>query len=192
MGFDKASMLIEGTPSAARVASVMKAVVAAVVEVGPGISGLPSVREEPAGAGPLAAVCAGATWLRDNGHFSAALVLACDLPFVNQPVLRALAQWPGSSSVVPVIAGRLQPLCARWSAEDLTVAHRLFEDQGVRSMQALVERSLGVEFVDESRWPDPLAFADVDTPDDLERLGVTVSVGEHRETRKGRRGHVER
>ncbi len=58
MGFDKASMLVGGVACAARVAAVMQAVVADAVEVGPGVSGLRAVREDPPGGGPLVAVCA--------------------------------------------------------------------------------------------------------------------------------------
>ena len=116
MGFDKASIRIGGVPCAARVAKVLRAVVAHAVEVGPGTSGLPAVREEPPGGGPLVAVCAGARVLEESGSTRPALVVACDLPLVTESVLRTLADWPGSRSVVPMIGGRPQPLCARWSA----------------------------------------------------------------------------
>ena len=122
MGFDKASIPIGGVPCAERVAKVLRAVVAHAVEVGPGTSGLPAVREEPPGGGPLVAVCAGARVLEESGSSRPALVVACDLPLVIESVLRTLADWPGSRSVVPMIGGRPQPLCARWSAQDLEAA----------------------------------------------------------------------
>jgi len=173
MGFDKASMLIDGVPCAARIAAMMQAVVADAVEVGPGVSGLAAVQEEPSGGGPLVAVCAGARALGERGGAGSALVLACDLPLVTESLLRTLAEWPGSGSVVPVIEGRPQPLCARWSAEDLAASADLVE-AGLRSMRSLLDRP-GVELVDEERWPGPAdrrAFSDVDTPADLKRLGL--------------------
>jgi molybdopterin-guanine dinucleotide biosynthesis protein A len=173
MGFDKASMLIDGVPCAVRVAAVMQAVVADVVEVGPGISGLPAVQEEPPGGGPLVAVCAGARALNKVGGARSALVLACDLPHVTENILRTLATWPGSRSVVPIIEGRPQPLCARWSADDLAATPELVE-AGMQSMRSLLDRP-GVELVDEERWPghlDRRAFSDVDTPADLKRIGL--------------------
>ncbi|MGH9029117.1 MAG: molybdenum cofactor guanylyltransferase, partial [Acidimicrobiales bacterium] len=118
MGFDKASMLVDGIPCAARVAAVMLRVVTDAVEVGPGVSGLPVISEEPRGGGPLVALCAGMSALEAIGPARSTLVLACDLPFVTVAVLRTLAGWPGKSSVVPVVGGRPQPLCARWSASD--------------------------------------------------------------------------
>ncbi len=173
MGFDKASMLIDGVPCAARVAAVMQAVVADAVEVGPGVSGLPAVQEEPPGGGPLVAVCAGARALNEVGGARSALVLACDLPLVTEDLLRTLAHWPGSRSVVPIIEGRPQPLCARWSAADLAAAADLAE-AGTRSMRSLLDRP-GIELVEEERWPgqvDRRAFSDVDTPADLKRIGL--------------------
>ena len=173
MGFDKASIPIGGVPCAARVAKVLRAVVAHAVEVGPGTSGLPAVREEPPGGGPLVAVCAGARVLEESGSTGPALVVACDLPLVTESVLRTLADWPGSRSVVPMIGGRPQPLCARWSAPDLEAAADLV-GAGMRSMQSLLDRQ-DVELVTEDRWPggvDRRAFTDVDTPADLERLAL--------------------
>jgi molybdenum cofactor guanylyltransferase len=176
MGFDKASVLIDGVPCAVRVATVMRGVVTQAVEVGPGISGLPAVEERPPGSGPLVALCAGARALRASGHALPALVVACDLPLLTEAVLRALARSPGTHSVVPVVDGRLQPLCARWSATDLLAASDLVA-AGQRSMHALCDRP-GVQVLDEGPWSgttDCRALSDVDTPADLERLGLTWS-----------------
>lgn len=177
MGFDKASMLIGGVPCAARVAATLHAVVADSFEVGPGVSGLPAVQEEPLGGGPLVAVCTGARALNQVGGSRSALVLACDLPLVTEALLRILAHWPGSRSVVPIIEGQPQPLCARWSAEDLAAAADLVE-AGIRSMRSLLDRP-GVELVEEERWPgevDRRAFSDVDTPADLEGIGLAWEI----------------
>lgn len=181
MGFDKASMLIDGIPCATRVAAVLQAVVADAVEVGPGVSGLPAVQEEPPGGGPLVAVCAATRALNEVGEARSALVLACDLPLVTEDLLRTLAHWPGVGSVVPIIGGRPQPLCARWSGEDLAAAADLVE-AGMRSMRSLLDRP-GVELVDEERWPgqmDRRAFSDVDTPADLKRLRLAPSTPSRR------------
>ena len=177
MGFDKASMLIGGVPCAAKVAAVMQAVVADAVEVGPGVSGLPAVQEEPLGGGPLVAVCTGARALNELGGWRSALVVACDLPLVTEGLLRTLVQWPGSHSVVPMIEGQPQSLCARWSAEDLAAAADLVE-AGMRSVRSLLNLA-GVELVEEERWPgevDRRAFSDVDTPADLEGIGLAWEI----------------
>ncbi len=173
MGFDKATMPIDGVPAAERIAQTMRTVVSVAVEVGPGVSGLPVVTESRPGRGPLVAVCAGAAALRP-ARARHVLVLACDLPLLTGAVLTTLARWPGEQSVVPVIDGFPQPLCARWSPEDLAAAAELAE-AGERSMRPLLDRP-GIVLADEACWPgdmDRSAFSDVDTPTDLERLGIT-------------------
>lgn len=173
MGFDKALLLVDGAPNGVRLADVLKEVAAPVLEVGPGVSGLPALREDPAGSGPLVAICAGSRRLRDMGHTGPVLVLACDLPFMTSSVVSELAWWPGPSSVVPVVAGRAQPLCARWSQKDLRAAEA-FVEKGQRALKCLLGRP-GIAFPDESHWAAdglPRAFADADSPADLKALGL--------------------
>jgi molybdopterin-guanine dinucleotide biosynthesis protein A len=173
MGFDKALVEVDGMPSAARLAAVLSEVASLVLEVGPGRSGLTAVAEQPPGRGPLVAACAARRALRAVGHSGPVLLLACDLAFVAAGDLVLLSRWPGPASVVPVVDGRPQPLCARWSPEDLDAASALVR-AGERSMKALLHRP-GIVFVDEERWPTGRArhvFADFDTPSDLAALGL--------------------
>ena len=174
MGFDKTKVAIDGVPCAERTARLVARVVNVAVEVGPGHSFLPAVREEPPGTGPLAAVVAGHIWLGQvSPRTRGAVVVAGDLPALNEVVLAMLADWPGEGSVVPVVEGRAQPLLARWSAEALLRAETLVA-QGQRSMRSLLEDP-EILFIDEKRWPsgvDAGVFADMDTTDDLARLGL--------------------
>jgi molybdopterin-guanine dinucleotide biosynthesis protein A len=174
MGLDKTVLPVEGFGCAERVARVLRCVVDPVVEVGPGVTTLPAVREDPPGTGPLAATCAGFARLCSMAGTALSVVLAAgDLPFLSDAAVRMLADWPTAGSVVPVVEGRPQPLCARWSASALAEAGRALA-RGERSMHPLLSWR-DVEFVDESGWPgtvDVLAFSDIDTRADLERLGL--------------------
>ena len=72
-----------------------------------------------------------------------------------------------------MVRGRPQPLCARWASEDLDGAQALVS-AGHRSLQHLLTQP-GVEVLDESRWGHVVneeEFFDVDTPEDLQRLGL--------------------
>jgi molybdopterin-guanine dinucleotide biosynthesis protein A len=176
MGFDKASLVVEHVPVARRLGQLLQEVASPAIEVGPGASGLPAVREEPLGEGPLVALCSGHAALSAKEPAAAALVLACDMPLVDAVLLRLLADWPGRGSVVPVVRGHVQPLCARWSSADLRLAAELVR-AGERSMRALVARA-GVVLLEEQEWSEAVeerCFFDVDTPADLAALGLRWS-----------------
>ena len=175
MGRDKASLPINGSTLARRTAALLERVTLTALEVGPGTSGLWATREVPPGAGPLAAIAEGCRALRQHGHDGGALVVACDLPFVSEDLLRFLVAYDAPGSVVPIVRGRAQPLLARWGQHDLDATPGLVA-LGARSLRALLARP-GVTFLDASTWShvaDDTTFADVDSPDDLRRLGLSV------------------
>jgi len=71
MGHDKSRLIVEGSTLAVRTARLLRPVVETAVEVGPGVSGLPTTLEEPPGGGPLAALSAGYRALRLKSVFGA-------------------------------------------------------------------------------------------------------------------------
>ena len=156
-----------------RGARVLGEVCNPVLEVGVGASELPTVREDPPGAGPLAAIVAGVVELRARGHDGPAIVLAVDLPFVEPRVLGWLADHPVPGTVVPRVDGYAQSLCARYSTEALAVAEQLVAE-GEHSMRSLLA-AVPVTYLDEQAWGevcDARTFTDVDTPEDLQRPGL--------------------
>ena len=182
MGRDKAAIPAaeldpDGTPPAElslaeRTARLLEDVCARSIEVGPGYSHLPSVVESPAGTGPLAAVAAGWEALAEAGWTGPVLVVATDLPCLTTGMLRWLSARPGRRSVVPVVDGRVQPLCARYSAPDMQRAVRLVA-AGARAMRALID-SIDAEMAPPEEWFAAAGrmdvLADADTPDDLRRV----------------------
>jgi molybdopterin-guanine dinucleotide biosynthesis protein A len=173
MGRDKATLVIGGRSLAEHVAACLSQVVAPVLEVGPGRSGLPVAPEDRPGAGPLTALVAGWRALSADGHRGPVVVVACDLPRVSEPLLRLIASHPGSASVVPVVDGRPQPLCARFSASALEHG-AVLAGAGRRSLGPLLEHP-DVQWLEPSQWgrvADDADFADVDTPADVARLGL--------------------
>jgi molybdopterin-guanine dinucleotide biosynthesis protein A len=172
MGREKSTIVVNGLTLAARGARLLANVVEIAIEVGPGVSGLFSINEEPRGEGPLVAIEAGYRALNQRGFVGDVLVLACDLPRVSESLLRYLANYEAPGSVVPIVEGRAQPLCAKWSQVDLEATSDLVES-GERSLRFLTTRPR-VTLLDESRWSVAASedqFLDVDTPDDLRSMG---------------------
>src|SRR5438105_8578446 len=137
MGRDKALLEVDGQRLVDRAAALLAAVADPVVEVGPGWSGLPAIREEPPGSGPLAALGAGAAALRTAGHEGPVLVLAVDMPRVSVELLRLLARRAGPGTAVPRADGHPQPLCARYGPAALATVDGLLA-AGERSLRALL------------------------------------------------------
>ena len=175
MGEDKALIEVGGRRLVDHAAALLTAVADPVIEVGPGWSGLPAVREDPPGSGPLAALGAGAASLRAAGHDGAVLVLAVDMPRVGVELLRLLAGRPGTATAVPRAGGHPQPMCARYGPDVLAAVDERLAAGG-RSLRDLLETlaiSGAVSWVEQEEWEPvagPEAFADVDTPEDLRRL----------------------
>jgi molybdopterin-guanine dinucleotide biosynthesis protein A len=120
MGRDKARLSWAGEPLASRVAARVRAACGQAVLVGGGAGrsyedlGWPWWPDPPelAGAGPLAGLLTALTIAERI------LLVACDLPAIEPELLRrivALAR--GRPAGIPVIGGRLQPLCAVYGSE---------------------------------------------------------------------------
>ena len=170
LGRDKATLAFGDSHLADHLAKVLVSICSPVIEVGPGVTSLPSVREDPPLSGPLAAIAAGWEAIRKEGLIGA-VVMACDLPRVDAALLAMLAV-PGQSSCVPVVRGRPQYLCARYSAQALDNAGTLLE-RGRRSVASLAAAA-AVDLPAERRWcaiTSAEAFSDIDRPEDLWLLG---------------------
>ena len=171
MGTDKARLVVGGRRLAERAAEVLEEVCHTIIEVGPGVSGLPAVREDPPGAGPLAALGAGAAELARRGHSGPVLLLAVDMPFVDGRLLAFLRDRLGPATAVPLAGGQPQPLCARYGPEALAAVPSLLA-AGERSLRALLA-AVEVGWVEPAEWEPvsgPDAFRDLDTPEDVVRL----------------------
>ncbi len=175
LGVDKATLILEGETLAARAARLLTDRCSEVMEVGPGVTSLRAVRETPAGAGPLAALVAGASGFRDSETEppGALVLLACDLPWVA-PVLDALVAAPAHVEiVVPVDEdGRRQYVCARYGPRSVGAAAALLEG-GERSLHALVA---SIDDVLEVGGFTSGVFADIDVPDDARRAGIELTI----------------
>ena len=174
MGRDKATIVVEGESLAVRLARVLSEVCAPALEVGPGVSGLRSIREDPQGEGPLAALLAGF----DALGVAPLLLLAVDLPFMSAALLGLVAAWPGAGTVGPTIAGRPQLVCARYGSDVLAEAGARYAE-GERSLRWVfgLPGTVALDEDDMRGVASERSFADLDEPADLDRWGLRSSDG---------------
>jgi molybdopterin-guanine dinucleotide biosynthesis protein A len=173
MGRDKAQVSLGGLAllehSVSAVAEVCETVIIAGGDRPPGRIGADSVvwvADPPAAAGPLAGILAG---LLASPH-PAAVVVACDMPFVKPDFLRHLLDLlEGCDAVVPLAAGRAQPLHAAYSRASIAGVQSVLR-LGGRSVADLLPR-LRVRYLGEERCADMdsdgLSCFNVNTPEDL-------------------------
>ncbi len=181
MGVDKATIRLGDETLAARAARVLAEVCEPVLEVGPGRSGLHAVADDAPGGGPLVAL---ATAVRVLGAGRPILLLGVDLPLVDAALLALVAGWPGDASAVPMQAGFPQLCCARYGTDALALlagepaGGEPAVEAPLRSLRGLLER-VGYSAIPEDDWQRVTradALDDVDTPEDLARLGLGFSL----------------
>ena len=166
MGSPKSALPIDGGTFGQRLADLLVTVAGPVLEVGAGTTSLDRVVDDHPGGGPLAAIATG--WKALTPRPSAVVVLACDLPYLTRAFLVRLVAAESEGSVVPEVGGQLQPLCACYTASTLDLAGPLVRS-GARAMRDLLDAA-PFTVLPAAGWAR--ALADVDTPEDLERLGL--------------------
>jgi molybdopterin-guanine dinucleotide biosynthesis protein A len=164
---DKRNLRIGGETLLQRsVGAVRGAGARRVVIVGDeGVDDAPAVREEPAFAGPVAAIAAGLQAL--PGDADAVLVIACDMPGVAAALPALLDSFAGDG-VIAVDRRRRQHLAIAVGCTSLQSAITALPSVADASMRALLGNLDLVEVVVPEGSTD-----DIDTWDDAARFGIT-------------------
>jgi molybdopterin-guanine dinucleotide biosynthesis protein A len=177
-GIAKGLLRVQGEPLAARSARLLRSLFDEVLlsadEPGPYAAlGLPAVADhfrQRGAPGGLHAVLSAA---RSQWVF----VAACDMPFLSEAGIRLLAARRGEAQVVLVRwRERREPLHAFWSRACLPILEERLAG-GNPSLQELAS-ALPCAEVAEGEWaavdPQGLAFTNVNTPEDVARLGAQL------------------
>jgi len=185
MGADKAALVLGGEPLLRRVVARLRAALPRVLVVGPERMGalVPGVRVAPdrvPGAGPLGGL---ATALREIDT-PYAFVVACDMPFIAPPLVRAMVALaadarPPVDAVLLRSDRGLEYLHAVYGVSCLPAVERLLsgEDRSLgRLARALDVRELAAE---EARRDDPrgLSAFNANTPEEW-ALALALLEGE--------------
>jgi molybdopterin-guanine dinucleotide biosynthesis protein A len=183
LGQDKAFMILDGQPLLVRVLDRLAAISddPIVVANDPGRyahlqKGVRLVCDERPGVGSLMGIFSG---LRVARH-RYALVVACDMPFLNVPLLRHLLSLaPGYDVVVPRLGDEVEPLHAVYGQSCLPAIEQVLA-QGRRRIIAFFDQ-VRVRHVPQGEIdsfdPEHLSFVNVNTPEDWERV-QTLAAGQ--------------
>jgi molybdopterin-guanine dinucleotide biosynthesis protein A len=171
-GSSKAFLPVEGQPLIARtvhrLAALSRDLIVVTNDPAPyGPLALPArlVPDEKPGQGSLMGIYSGLT----AALYPRALVVACDMPFLNLPLLRYMLSLAGGSDVViPQVGGLFEPLHAVYGKTCLLAMARLL-NQGGRQIIAFFHE-VRVRCVEEQEIDrfDPLhlSFVNINTPAD--------------------------
>ena len=109
--------------------------------------GLPARPDLEAGLGPIGGLWTALQWASERGD-DGVLLLGCDMPLVNEALVRAILDWDDAApAVVPVGSEGPEPLCALYRSTCAPeVERRLHSDD--RSLRGLA-KALGAAFIGE-------------------------------------------
>ena len=129
------------------------------------------------GAGSLGGIFTGLEAARSDW----ALVVACDMPFLNVPLLhRILSLRSGRDAVVPVIEGRPEPTHAAYSRRCLPHIERRLQANDLKISRFF--ENVAVEYLPQSAVdeydPDHHSFFNINTEQDLQRARQIAGEGQ--------------
>ncbi|MDI7275770.1 MAG: molybdenum cofactor guanylyltransferase [Anaerolineae bacterium] len=173
LGIDKALVRVAGVPLIDRVLGRLGQLTEDIVVVGgdPQACARPRVRLVPdlwPGMGPLGGIYSGLQAVR----FGRALVVGCDMPFLDLRLLRFMILLSADYDVViPDMDGLLEPLHAIYSRATLKPIEALLRAGDLRIVHFLGQ--VRVRYVDRAEIevfdPRTLSFFNVNTPEELQR-----------------------
>ena len=167
-GVPKSQLSLEGSSLLSRTVFAVAEVSArkTVIAGDQGMDAVVAIREEPAFAGPVAAIAAGLRALPSDSD--AVLVLACDMPDIRS-ALPALLAGLGRDGAIAVDRGHRQQLAVVVRTSALVAALAALPTVVGASMRALLD---GLDLVAVA-VPDA-STDDIDTWDDAARFGATA------------------
>ncbi len=182
MGADKAGLLLEGVPMAARVYDRVAGLAghAVLVGGGPGLAhrGVETVPDRYPGANALGGIATALGYAAERwGSASWVLCAACDMPLVDPLLVRCLLRVrQGFEVVVPRVGGHHEPLCALYRASCLQAV----EEELARGNLCILDvyPKVRTREVDEAELrrvdPDLRSFLNVNRPEDLAAAAALI------------------
>ena len=132
-------------------------------------AGVPVIPDKVPGGGAL-----GALYTAVHEGSDSTLVVACDMPFLSEPLLAHLVSVGGAFDIaIPRTSRGYEPLCATYSRRSAGALRRLLEDKRFRLSDVARIPGLNVREVGRNELerfgPDEVLFFNLNTPDDHAR-----------------------
>jgi molybdopterin-guanine dinucleotide biosynthesis protein A len=128
------------------------------------------------GRGPLGGIYTGLLFAQGDSIF----VTACDMPFLQLPVIRRMVDlFPGHDVVVPRLGEYLEPLHGIYSPRCLPHIKRMLDREDLQVIRFFPSLKVAYLHEEEIRRLDPagLSFFNINTPEDLERATEILESG---------------
>lgn len=128
---------------------------------------LPKVADLYESIGPMGGICS----VLKSGY-SQVFCVACDMPYLNAPLITHLCNDPGYDAVIPVFRGREEVLHAIYSDRLIPHFEEAIRSKRYKITDALISARVQLISEDEIRRfdPDGRSFQNVNTPADYEKL----------------------
>jgi len=161
-GVAKHELVVDGETIFARQTRLLAPRVAEILVAAPrDIAGHRTVRDAVEGAGPLAGIAAGLAAARTPWL----LVLAGDMPYLDEPLIDALLATDDALDAIGVRArGLPEPLLCTLHARVGAVVNRRLAARAFKASGLFTDENLRVRWVDA---PDAHVLHNINTPDDL-------------------------
>lgn len=181
---DKRFLDVDGIPLLDRVLQALSAVceelfiVAAELETGLSRGGAQVVIDEIPGTGTLGGAYTGLL----HATCDRAVVVACDLPYLNRSLLRWMAaRDPAADILMPRLSTGLQPTHAIYRKSCLPAIEGLLRAGQLKAQHLVEQPGLHVTMIEEAELrphdPNLLSFLNLNTPADLEMARKLLASG---------------
>ncbi len=173
-GSNKALARFNGTPLIERVTSALGSVFKNLIIITNtpleySYLKIPLYQDIIKGMGPVGGIYTGLDVIEDDWAF----FCACDMPFINEGLVRYIAGLKGEfDAVVPKVDWKIEPLHALYSKRCLNAMKDLIDKKEFQTIKAF--NNLRVRFVEEKEIkkfdPELKTFLNVNRQDELERI----------------------
>ena len=101
-----------------------------------------------------------------KSSFSHALIVACDMPFLNKDILNYLGNYDfKEDALIPVVNGKIEPLCGIYKKSSLKIIESMIKDKDYKLMNLL--KNLNTKYLD---IKDNDNFLNINNPEEYSEL----------------------